>query len=312
MLVDPMPNIITVDCHYAAPQRAAAYLLLEEGRAAFVDNNTARALPHLLDALAKAGRRPEDVEYVIITHVHLDHAGGTAALLEACPNATVLAHPKAARHLIDPARLIAGATAVYGAAAFAELYGEIKPVPAERVRSIADNETLQWASCELRFLHTLGHATHHMCILAPRDQTIFTGDAFGLGLNESVRPGPPFYVATSAPPDFDPDEARKTVHRILATGAQYACLPHFGIHTNLARAGETLLRFLDQLTAILDDAVHQPDETLDAFCRNRVREATEAHLRWCDVSDVDFDLAWLGTDIEINAMGLAHAARRRR
>ena len=312
MSVDPIPNIITVDCHYAAPQRAAAYLLLEEGRAAFVDNNTARALPHLLDALAKAGLRPEAVEYAIITHVHLDHAGGTAALLEACPNATALAHPKAARHLIDPARIIAGATAVYGAAAFAELYGEIKPVPAERVRTVVDNEALQWGTRELRFLHTLGHATHHMCILDAREQAIFTGDSFGLGLNESVRPGPPFYVATSAPPDFDPDEARKTIHRILATGAQYACLPHFGIHTNLPQAAKILLRFLDQLAAILDEAVHQPDESLDAFCRNRVQEATEAHLRWCGVSDIDFDLAWLGTDIEINAMGVAHAARRRR
>lgn len=307
-----LPTIIPIDCHYGAPQRAAAYLLLEGDRAAFVDNNTSRALPRLLGALAAAGRRPEDVDYAIITHVHLDHAGGTAALLDACPNAMALAHPKAARHLIDPSRIVAGATAVYGEAAFAELYGEIAPIPPARVRAIDDEETLLWGTRALCFLHTPGHATHHMCIYDPRENAIFTGDSFGLGVNETVRPGPPFYTATSAPTDFDPEAAIKTVHRILATGAQYACLPHFGIHTNLRAAAAMLLRSIERLAAILDEAMRQPDESLDAFCRARVQQATEEHLRDCGVSDIAFDLEWLGTDIAINAMGIAYTARRRR
>src|SRR5690606_33155614 len=109
------------------------YLLIDGDEAAFVETNTSLAVPRMLDALAAQHLAPEQVRWVIITHVHLDHAGGASALLQACPNATLLAHPRAARHAIDPSRLVQSATSVYGAERFARLYGTIEPVEATRV-----------------------------------------------------------------------------------------------------------------------------------------------------------------------------------
>ncbi|MEZ4384491.1 MAG: MBL fold metallo-hydrolase, partial [Nannocystaceae bacterium] len=126
-----MADVRTIDTLYLGNPRFAACFLLTEGeRAAFVETNTNFAVPRLLEALRASGRRPEDVDYVIVTHVHLDHAGGASKLMAACPNATLLAHPRAAPHLIDPSKLVASARQVYGAERFAALYGEIEAIAA--------------------------------------------------------------------------------------------------------------------------------------------------------------------------------------
>lgn len=305
-------SIALVDCQYKAPERAAAYLMLEEGRAAFVDNNTVHAVPELLDALWKNGLSPEQVDYLIVTHVHLDHAGGTAALLKHCPNATVLAHPKSVRHLITPERLVAGAKAVYGEETFARLYGVIEPIPETRLRAVQDGETLRWGRRTLSFFYTPGHASHHIGIHDSKSNSVLAGDAFGLGLTDAIRPGPSFLIATTAPTDFDAAEARKTVHRILGTGADHVFLAHFGAHNSLARSSEMLLRSIDQMETLLTDAIAVPEDQLDAFCLQGMQAATEDQLRWCGVSDPAFDLEWLRGDLELNAMGIAYAARRAR
>lgn len=310
----PPSSVITIDCLYDHPERAAAYLIIEEGRAAFVDNNTTLAVPHLLAALAEQGMTPEQVDYAIITHVHLDHAGGTSALMKACPNATVLAHPKAARHLIDPSRIIAGATAVYGAAVFAERYGVIEPVPEGRVRSMEDGETVVWGSRTLTFLHTKGHASHHFCIHDSRENVVFAGDAFGLSRMSSMRPGPAFTVCTSSPPEFDPEEARLSVARILGTGAAWVYLTHFGYFDDLQVRAAQLLRSIDDMERIGREAAATSlsGEALQAFCQPLVVSAFERHLGECGVSDVAADLAWLEEDIRLNAMGLGFYVERLR
>lgn len=305
-------SVVTVDCHYRYLSKAAAYLVVEGDRAAFVDNNTVHAVPNLMAALSARGLRSENVEYLIITHVHLDHAGATATLTQRCPNAKVLAHPKAARHIVDPSRLIAGAKAVYGEDAFYRLYGDIEGVDEGRVRVMEDGEELVWGGRTLRFFYTLGHASHHFCIYDSATNGVFTGDAFGLGLNESVRPGASFLVCTTAPTDFDAAEARKSVRRIVDTGAERAYLPHFGMHVGLASGAEQLYRYLDRMEAILETAREIAHDAVSAFCSERVASATKEHLRECGVADVAADLRWLGDDVEINAMGLAYCVKRRR
>jgi len=309
-----LATIHTVDCEYVEPGKAASFLMIEGNRAAFVDNNTVHAVPLLLKSLDDQGLSPEQVDFLIITHVHLDHAGGTAALLKHCPNATVLAHPKAARHLIEPSRLIAGAKGVYGEEAFARLYGVIEPVEAARVRVMQDGESLPWGSRTLRFIYTPGHASHHFCIYDSRSNGIFTGDAFGLGPADPATRISEFIVCTSAPPDFDAVEARKTVRKILDTGAEYVYLPHFGIHAQPARNAEMLLVSVGRMEKILEDAVAADiaDNALYSFCEERLIAATKAHLEWCRVQDMEAAWHWLGDDPQINAMGLAHAARQRR
>jgi glyoxylase-like metal-dependent hydrolase (beta-lactamase superfamily II) len=307
-------SIITIDTHYEAPGKAAVFLVKENGRAAFIDNNTVHALPYLMAALENNGLKPEAVDYAIITHVHLDHAGGSAALLEKCPNATLLAHPKAARHITDPSRLIKGAQAVYGEADFARLYGGVRGVPEARVRVMADGETLGWGDRALSFFYTLGHATHHFCIHDSGTNSVFTGDSFGLGLSEAVRPGPSFLICSSSPADFDPAEARISVRKILATGADRACLPHFGVHEDMAGDAEKLLRSIDQMEAILEEAINGEltGADLEGWCEKKVAAAMEEHLAACGVADTASDLRWIGEDIGINAMGLAWVAQKRR
>ena len=307
-------SIETIDCHYLEAHRAAAYLLNEGDRAAFIDNNTAHAVPHLMAALERRSIPPENVDYAVITHVHLDHAGGSAALLKACPNAVLLAHPKAARHAIEPSRLVQGAKAVYGETLFAKLYGTVEGVDPGRVHVVADGERLVWAGRELRFLHTLGHATHHICIHDMESNSIFTGDSFGLTRSALSRPGAPFQICTSSPTDFDAEEARKTARRIVETGADRAYVSHYGPVENMAAAEEQLVRSVDFSEAIMREGLESglEKEALQSLCEARLREETETHLRYCGVADLEVDLRWLEGDIRINAQGLAYAVTRMR
>ena len=136
---------VTIDCDLL-PRFTAAYLRIAGDECAFIEAHTSHALPKLLAALAAAGKKPEQVRYLVVTHAHLDHAAGASAVLAACPNATLVAHPRAAKNLVDPARLIAGATQVYGAERFAKLYGTIDPIPRERVKTLADGESVELTS----------------------------------------------------------------------------------------------------------------------------------------------------------------------
>src|SRR4051812_12512714 len=174
-----MRGRITIDCD-VLPRFTAAYLRVDGAECAFIETHTAHALPRLLAALASAGRAPGDVRWIVVTHAHLDHAAGAGTLLARCPNATLLAHPRAARHLVDPARLVASATSVYGAARFAELYGRIDPIPEARVRALDDGATFELGTSTLRVHHTAGHAKHHLVVDDPALRTVYTGDTFGL------------------------------------------------------------------------------------------------------------------------------------
>jgi len=308
-------GIHTIDTGYLGrAEFAAAYIIVEGDRAAFVDNNTNAAIPALLAALDTHGLTPQQVEYLIITHVHLDHAGGTSTLARACPEATVLAHPRAAPHVIDPSRLVASASAVYGEDEFARLYGTIEPVPAERVRSLEDGETLAFGSRELRFLHTRGHANHHFCIADSCNGAIFTGDAFGLIYPALQREGT-FAFPSTSPTDFEPTLARESVRRLLAE--QPSCLypTHFGAVTDIETAAGQLLRHLDFAEALRDDArdSDHPDKALEAFCESRLRDYFKG------LFDVQGRLGqdentWqlIDLDIKLNAQGIAFAANKQR
>lgn len=314
MHIAQLDTVVPVETHYLEPGKMSAYLLAEGDEAAFVDTNTVHAVGHLLQALEEEGFSPEQVRHVIVTHVHLDHSGGTAELLRHCPNATVLAHPKAARHLVDPTRLIAGSKMVYGEAAFVHLYGEIAPIPEERVRAVGDGEVLAWGGRRLTFLHTAGHATHHIGIHDSRSNAVFAGDAFGIGRNAGARPGAPFLVASTSPPDFDAAAARESLDRILATGAEYIGVGHYGFFGHPATGAAQVRRSVDAFEAIVLDAADSDldDGALQPFCMARVEAYLAEHLAHCGVADPAADLAWLAGDALMNAMGLSVAAQRLR
>lgn len=306
-------QVITIDCDYVMPEFAAAYLMVEGSRALFIENNTAHAVPKLLAALKRTGLSPEAVEYLIITHVHLDHAGGTSALLKHCPNAQVLAHPKAAKAIIDPSRLVASAKRVYGEANFAALYGELSPIEAVRVRALDDGATIRFGERTLSFFYTKGHATHHFCIHDSGTNGVFTGDAFGLRYPALQSRGL-FIFPSSSPIDFDPPEARLSIDRIVGTGADRAFLTHYGEVAELRTAREQLLLHLDAHARALDEAQASSlsGAPLVALCEKRLREH---FARYFEQHGGDpGKAAWevLKLDIEINAQGIAYVAEKRR
>jgi len=310
-----MSGFHTIDTHYLGrPEFAAVYLLIENQRAIFFDNNTNAAVPGLLSELENHGLAPEQVEYLVITHVHLDHAGGTSAMARACPNATILAHPRAAPHIIDPSKLVASASAVYGKDKFQRLYGNIEAVPADRVRVMDDEESLSFGSRELRFLHTRGHANHHCCIVDNGSNAIIAGDAFGLHYPALQRAGT-FAFPSTSPTDFEPDLARESVRRLVAERPRCIYPTHYGAVTDIDTAAGQLIRHLDFAERLRDEAEASDlaDEALEGYCRSRLQDYFSGLLDALGSVSHDATLrSVIQLDIDLNAQGIAFAANKRR
>ncbi len=302
-------RLLTIDSGYVRPGFASCFLRVQGEEAAFVETNTSHAVPKLLGALEEAGLRPEQVRWIIVTHVHLDHAGGAATLLRHCPNATLVAHPRAARHLIDPTRLVESSKAVYGEETFAKLYGEIPPAPAERVRSMEDEETLPLGDATLRFLHVRGHANHHFAVHDPARETVYTGDSFGLAYPYLQRAGR-FVFASTSPTDFDGPAAKESVDRILGLKTKTACLTHFGELDELELMAEQLHEWLDFSQALFERLLEIEPEKREEIAYPALLERMEAaaEKRGLALTEEDWDL--LSLDLRLNAQGLAFAAGR--
>lgn len=292
---------LIIDCMYQRPHIAASFLRQEGGELAFIEANTARALPLLLGALAESGRCPEEVRYLIVTHAHLDHAGGAFALMEACPNAILVAHPRAARHLVDPAKLEASARRVYGDGVFEALYGELRPVPAERVFTPYDGASIPFGSGEFIILHTRGHAKHHLSVLDPLADAVYSGDAFGLCYPELQERGL-FIFPSSSPTDFEGEEALAAVDRIAATGTGRVMLTHFGEVRKVGAAREQLRRHLEASIEIATQARILPEAARQPFILGKLR------LYYDDALAIAKD-GFLDKDLELNADGLAWSIR---
>jgi glyoxylase-like metal-dependent hydrolase (beta-lactamase superfamily II) len=309
-------HVITIDCNYIAPHVAAAYILIRQGRAVFIENNTARAVPAMLRALREQGLQPQDVEYAVVTHAHLDHAAGSSALMEACPDAQLLCHPRATRHLIDPTRLVQGTMEVYGAERFTELYGEVGPVPADRVRGMQDGETIHWQGELLEFYHTPGHAAHHLVVVDRGSSSVFTGDAFGVAYPLLQRAGQ-LVLPSSPPTDFDADLSIESATKIAALQCEHMYPTHFGRMPGTPReALHELCEGFALFGEVVEDCAARlqrgtPLGEVEQACRAAVDSyvSRRLHRRELELSSAEWEL--LGLDRELNAMGLAFAAGRR-
>lgn len=302
-----MREPVLVDCNYLRPQFAAAYLVVEDGHAAVVENNTSRAWPLLEAALAAQGVAPGSVELAMITHVHLDHAGGSGTLMRACANATLLAHPRAVPHVVDPSRLVASARKVYGDEVFDRLYGDIPPVPAGRVHAVQDGEQRQWRGRTFTFLHTRGHANHHACILDSGSGGIFTGDAFGLAY-PALQGNGLFVFPSTSPTDLDPEAARASIDRVVHSGAERAHLTHFGTVTDLPGAAAQLHGYFDAVEELAAQvrARGLPPAEWQAFCAAGVRGWFERALERRGLAPGADAWALVQLDVDLNAQGMVH------
>jgi len=249
-LTDWGDGISSIDTGFFRPRFDASHLIVEDGRAAFVDVGTNHSVPRLLAALALRGVAPEAVDYVILTHVHLDHAGGAGLLLQQLPNARLVVHSRGARHMIDPSQLVAGATAVYGADEVRKSYGELVPVDAARVDIAHDGHTLDLEGRSLRFLDTPGHARHHVCVYDVRSAAFFTGDTFGLSYREFDTANGAFILPTSTPVQFDPEALKASIARMLEFAPRQMFLTHYSRVDDVPRLAQELYEQIDAMVAI--------------------------------------------------------------
>lgn len=234
-------------------------------RTALVETGPKSSLDHLLRGLEAAG--VESVDYVVVTHIHLDHAGAAGTLAARWPEARVVVHPVGAPHLADPAKLWSSAARIYGDAMEA-LWGGIDPVPADRIVEVADGDAIDLGGTSLRAIETPGHARHHHAYLDDASGTLFSGDALGVRLPDVgvIRPATP-------PPEFDLEAAIASIGRIRDAAPERLCFTHFGtregedVDATCEAAVEALVEWAGWIRAARDETTD-----LDAVTESVRRE----------------------------------------
>lgn len=296
-------GIHAVDSGYTGPDVAAIHLIEEVGRVALVDTGNNASLGPVQDALAALGLNGEAVDYVLLTHVHLDHAGGAGAFMQAFPNARLVVHPRGARHMAEPSRLFAGVAAVYGAERAKELYGELVPVPVERIIEAGDGHELDLAGRKIRVFDTPGHARHHVCYFDGTSRSFFTGDTFGLSYRTLDVDGRESIFPTTTPVQFEPEAMHASIRRMEAERPAAMYLTHFAQVRDVPRLAADLHRLIDAHVAIAERHAAAPDRKV------RIEEdvwalvGEEAARNGWTVPEAEWRRI-LALDVELNAQGL--------
>lgn len=302
-LIDFADGITAIDTDYVRPRLDASHLVVDNGRAAFVDTGTTPSVPNLLAALEARGVGRDQVDWVLTTHVHLDHAGGAGALMRHLPNARCVTHPRGARHLVDPAKLIAASIVVYGEQRYRELYGEIVPVEEDRMLVPADGERITLGTRSLELIYTPGHALHHYCVVDLDSRRIFPGDTFGISYREFDVHGREFIMPTTTPVHFDPEALKASIDRLLGYAPRAMYLTHYSEVRDVERLAGDLKRGVDAFVTLGRALAVAPERAA------RMREAMFGQLSaWLDEHGYTGDTAerhrLLDDDIDLNVQGL--------
>ncbi len=296
-------GIVAIDTEYARPLQDASHLIVEGGRAAFVDTGVNSSVPLLINALAQQNLDVGDVDYVFLTHVHLDHAGGAGLLMQHLPNASCVVHRYGAPHMIDPAKLVAGTEAVYGKEQTRSIYGTIEAIDAGRI-IIPENE--QWLDLNgraMQAINTEGHARHHYVLNDPQSKGVFTGDSFGVSYRELDTAKGEFIVPTSTPVQFDPNEAHKSVDRIMACEPEQVYLTHYSRVRNLNRLAADMHNGIDAYVAMAREhqgAANRVELLQASMFEHFVRGLREHGY----TGDRETMYSILSIDVDLNTQGL--------
>ena len=297
-------GIIAFDAGYVRPILAAIHMIVDDGRVAFVDTGSNDSLPNALAALDKLGLGRDAVDYVILTHIHLDHAGGAGSLMREFPNAKLVVHPRGSRHMAEPSKLVAGVTAVYGQEYVEKVYGDILPIPAERIIDAHEGLTIQLGSRGLLCIDTPGHAKHHICIVDKKAKAIFTGDMFGLSYREFDVDGRQYVFPTTTPTQFDPAEMHASIDRLMSYQPEAMYLTHYAQLTDLPAKAAALHRQLDAMVAI-GEAAGGEGEARHAAVKQGLTDYLLGEIRahGCTLPEEKI-IEVLATDLELNAQGM--------
>lgn len=296
-------GILAIDTGFVRDRMACCYLLEAQSGVAVIETGTNATVERILKVLRRRGWRAADVRYVIVTHVHLDHAGGAGLLMQSLPKAEILVHPRGAPHMIDPSRLEASARSVYGDQAFDRIYGRLVAVDAHRLRVMGDGERLVLHSRELRFMDTPGHARHHFCVKDSASNGWFSGDTFGLSYRELDTEKGPFIFPTTTPIEFDPEALKDSIEMLAASRPDWMYLTHYGRVGGIPRLAESLLQGVDTLAGIARRHRGSRQRTRDMARDMRtwlVAAAREHGVQLPEPALLDL----LEPDIQLNTQGL--------
>lgn len=298
-------GVLAIDSGQVRNEMAACYLLEAGDQVAVIESGTNHSADRILQVLHHRGWAREAVSHVILTHVHLDHAGGAGKLMQELPNASLVVHPFGARHMIDPAKLEAGSRVVFGNDYFDKTYGQLIAVPEDRVIIMQDGDELCVGIRRLRFIDTPGHARHHFCVWDVETRGWFTGDTFGMSYRDLDTDQGAIVFPITTPIQFDPPALMESVQRLMSFQPESLYLTHFGRVPASEQFAAQMLNGVEMLETIALDYEMDEDRTAKiqqqswAWILQRCREHGVA------LSDEELrKLLW--DDIVLNTQGLEY------
>jgi len=303
-VMNVVDGISVIDSEYYSKDFAAIYLLKQKNKVIIIETGTNYSVPYVKEALSQIGLSFSDVSYVIPTHVHLDHAGGAGLLMMQCQNAALVVHPRGARHLIDPSKLVAGAKAVYGENKFKEYYGEIFPIDANRVIQADDNFILDFDGRELRFIDTPGHARHHFCIWDKATKSMFTGDTFGISYRDLDHQDELYILPSTSPVQFDPEALIQSINRIMEFKPERVCLTHFSAIKPTKKATNKLIESIHFVSNLAIKYADKNDS--ESIIYKKMMDYFLEGLNEIGFQNNDYAKDRLSLDVLINTQGLIY------
>jgi glyoxylase-like metal-dependent hydrolase (beta-lactamase superfamily II) len=297
------PGLSYIDVNFLDhPGIIATAVLHGPGGVALIDPGPSSTLPRLRAELERAGIAIADVRDIVLTHIHLDHAGATGTLVRERPDLRVYVHDKGAPHLIDPEKLVASATRLWGAE-MDRLWGEVRPVPRENVIALSGGERITAGGRELAVAYTPGHASHHVSYFNADSGIAFVGDTVGIRLG----PGG-FVLPPTPPPDIDIELWRTSLDRVSRWTPGTLFITHFGPH---APSGAHLTEMADHLDLVAglvrqSLAIEGDDQAREVWFRDAIRR--ELRRRMPDGAAQAYEVAGR---FDLNWKGLARYWRKR-
>lgn len=294
-------GVYHLDAQYIHPGMASLYCVVQNNEVAIIETGTAHSLQYVETLLRDLSLTADKVRYVIPTHVHLDHAGGAGVMMQAFPDAQLVIHPRGARHMINPQKLVAAARAVYGDETFDRLYGDILPIDESRVISAGHNTSIKLDNREFIIIDTPGHAYHHFCIVDTFSQGIFTGDTFGLSYPDVTCRNQRFIIPTTTPTQFNPEALHQSIDLLMSFNPAKMYLTHFNCLPNPQYHLEQHHQWIDKFVELTERIQPRGDEAYKQI----KQEMSQILQQEFELSDESIQ-GQLAIDIDLNSKGLAH------
>ncbi len=302
------PGITAIDTLFGGRERYTAAYVLDATEPALVETGPTTSVDALAAGLDALGISPEDLAHVIVTHIHLDHAGGVGRIAARFPRAAVWVHERGAPHLADPTRLVASATRLYGEDRMGSLFGPVDPVPVERLRRLADDDRIDLGSRALQALHTPGHASHQVALVDSVTGAVFTGDALGIHVPDlpALRPATP-------PPDVDVEAGVDSIQRIRRHARSVLLFAHFGPIAEVERTCDVAIRRLRGWSDVVREELSRTedaDEIAHALEAEALRDVDTGAEATLDLDLLESRLELLSS-IRMNTLGLIRYWQKR-